>query len=58
MTDAPPEIAELVRSRRMALSSAERSRIGVEMFRAVRRVVLASLPAGLTEIERKRRLFE
>lgn len=58
MTDTPPEIAELVRTRLMALSGAERFRMGVESFEAVRRMVLASLPAGLTETERKRRLFE
>ncbi len=42
----------------MALSGAERFRMGVEMFDAARRMVLASLPAGLTETERKRRFFD
>jgi hypothetical protein len=32
--------------------------MGAEMFEAARRMVLASLPADLTESERKRRLFE
>ena len=58
MTDTSPEVAELVRSRLMALSGAERFRMGVEMFDAARRMVLASLPASLNESERKRRLFE
>ena len=58
MTDTSPEVAEMVRARLMALSGAERFRMGVQMFDAARRMVLASLPAGLTEIERKRRLFE
>ena len=58
MTDTPPEIAEMVRARLMAHSGAERFRMGVEMFEAARRMVLASLPADLTETERKRRLFE
>ena len=58
MTDTSPEIAEMVRVRLMALSGAERFRMGVQMFDAARRMVLASLPAGLTETERKRRLFE
>ena len=57
MTDTPPEIAEMVRVRLMALSGAERMRMGAESFEAVRRMVLASLPPGLTETERKRRLF-
>ena len=58
MTDTSPEIAEMVRARLMARSGAERFRMGVDMFEAARRMVLASLPADLTEIERKRRLFE
>jgi len=58
MTDTPPEIAEMVRARLLARSGAERFRMGVEMFEAARRMVLASLPAGLTETERRRRLFE
>ncbi|MEI9863701.1 MAG: hypothetical protein WDN00_03910 [Limisphaerales bacterium] len=58
MTDTTPEIAEMVRARLMALSGAERFRMGVEMFDAARRMVLASLPADLTESERKRCLFE
>ncbi len=58
MTDTSPEIAELVRARLMALSGAERFRMGVEMFEAARRMVLASLPADLSETDRKKRLFE
>ena len=58
MTDTSPEVAERVRERLMALSGAERFRMGVEMFDAARRMVLASLPADLTDAERKRRLFE
>jgi len=57
MTDTPPEIAGMVRVRLMALSGAERLRMGAEMFEAARRMALASLPPGLTETERKRRLF-
>ena len=58
MTDTPPEIAEMVRARLMAMSGAERFRMGVEMFEAARRMVLASLPANLSESERRSRLFE
>ena len=58
MTDTPPEIAEMVRARLMARSGAERFRMGAEMFEAARRMVLASLPADLSETERRRRLFE
>ena len=58
MTDTSPEIAEMVRARLMALSGAERFRMGAQMFDAARRMVLASLPADLPEDERKRLLFE
>ena len=58
MTDTSPEIAKLVRDRLMAFSGAERFRMGAQMFDAARRMVLASLPGDLSEIERKRRLFE
>jgi len=57
MTDTPSEIAEMVRVRLIALSGAERFRMGAQSFEAARRMVLASLPPGLTETERKRRLF-
>jgi hypothetical protein len=56
-TDTSPEVAEMVRVRLMALSGAERFRMGAQMFDTARRMVLASLPPGLTEIERKRLLF-
>ena len=58
MTDTAPEIAEMVRVRLMALTGAERFRMGTQMFDAARRMVLASLPAGLSETEHKRLLFE
>jgi hypothetical protein len=58
MNDTPPEIAEMVRARLMERTGAERFRMGVEMFEAARRMVLASLPADLSEAERKRLLFE
>jgi hypothetical protein len=58
MTDTPPQVARVVRERLMALSGAERFIMGAQMFEAARRMVLASFPPGLTETERKRRLFE
>ena len=58
MNDTAPEIAEMVRARLMALSGAERFRMGVQMFDAARRMVLASLPSDLTESERNRLLFQ
>jgi hypothetical protein len=58
MNDTSPEIAAMVQERLMQKSGAERFRMGVEMFEAARRMVLASMPAGLSEEELKRRLFE
>ena len=58
MTDTPREVAERVRAQLMARSGAERFRMGVEMFEAARRMVLASLPAELSDAERKCLLFE
>jgi hypothetical protein len=58
MTDTPPEIAELVRQRLMTRSAEERFLMGVRMFDAARAMVLASLPAGLSPEELKRRLFQ
>ena len=58
MNDTAPEIEAMVRTRMMACSGAERFLMGVRMFDAARSMVLASLPPGLTEEERKRRLFQ
>ena len=58
MTDTSPEIAQMVHDRLMAMSGSERLRLGVRSFDVARRMVLASLPAGLSELERKRRLFQ
>ena len=58
MNDTPPEVKQMVRDRLMALSGEERFCMGSRMFDAARRMVLASFPDGLTETDRKRRLFE
>lgn len=58
MTDTPPEIAAMVRRRLMARSGAERFIMGSRMFDAARAMVLASLPANLSEAERRARLFQ
>ena len=58
MTDTPPEIAEIVRSKLMARSGTERFIMGARMFDAARRMALASLPANLPPLALKQRLFE
>jgi hypothetical protein len=58
MTDTTREVADMVRAHLMAKSGAERFRMGVEMFEAARRMVLASLPTDLSDTDRKCLLFE
>jgi hypothetical protein len=58
MTDTPPEIAAMVRERIMARSMEERFMMGIRSFDAMRDMVLASLPPGLSELELKRQLFQ
>jgi hypothetical protein len=58
MTDTPPEIAEMIRQRLMARSGEERFMMGVASFEAMREIVLASLPEGLSPAEQKRQLYQ
>jgi hypothetical protein len=58
VNDTSPEVERMVREQLMARSGAERFRMGVEMFEAARRMVLASFPTDLSPGERKRRLYE
>ncbi|HTG43673.1 MAG TPA: hypothetical protein VK633_03995 [Verrucomicrobiae bacterium] len=58
MTDTPPEIAEMIHARIMALSGSERFLMGVRMHEAARAMALASFPPGLTEAETRSLLFE
>jgi len=58
MDDTAPEVKELYRALLMKLSGEERFIRGALMFDAVRDVVLASFPEGLTPAERRRRLYE
>ena len=58
MNDTPKEIAEFMRCKLMALSGAERVLMGSRMFDSARAILLASLPAGISELERKRQLCE
>ena len=58
MNDTSPEVAELVRRRLLERSGAERVLMGSRMFDVAKTMILASFPAGLTEIEIKARLCE
>jgi hypothetical protein len=58
MNDTSPEIAAMVHARMMAKTGAERFLMGIRMHEAARRMVMASFPAGITDAERKKLLFE
>jgi hypothetical protein len=53
MTDTTPDAARLYRELLMAKSADERFRMGLSMCESARAIVLASLPAGLSAIERR-----
>lgn len=56
MNDTPREVAQMVREKMMARTGAERLTMGSRMFEVARIMVLASFPAGLSEVEVRRRL--
>src|SRR4051812_23059043 len=56
--DFSPEENRREFERIMALSGRERSAMGLSMLAAEKESILAAMPAGLTEAERKRRLYE
>lgn len=58
MNDTDPQIAELVRSRLLERSGAERILMGSRMFDVAKTMILASFPEGLSQIEIKSRLCE
>jgi len=57
MNDTPPEIEKVVRERLMARSGEERFIMGVKMFDAARRMVLASMEGDRSSLEFKRRYY-
>jgi hypothetical protein len=57
MTDTSPEVAAMIHDRIMSLTGSERFLMGIRMCEAARRMLLASLPQGLSEGERRRLQF-
>lgn len=55
--DTPPPLRKRFREMMLARSPAERMRMCSEMFDSARAIVLASLPAGMPEGERRAALF-
>ena len=58
MNDTSPNIAAIFREHLLSRPGAERVVMGSRMFDVARTIALASFPAGLTEIETKRRLCQ
>jgi hypothetical protein len=58
MKDTTPEIEALLRTRYLAMTPTERVVIAAQMFETARAMVLASLPAGLSPEQTRRRLCE
>jgi len=56
MNDTDPKTAQLVRQRLLQRSGAERVKMGSQMFDLAKAMILASFPAGLSDIEIKGRL--
>ena len=57
MDDTPEAVKELYRSMLMARTPSERARMASDMHAVAKRIVLSSLPKGLSEGERMRQLF-
>ncbi|MFM9972406.1 MAG: hypothetical protein ACKVQK_28830 [Burkholderiales bacterium] len=58
MRDTSPEFQKFVDEQYRRLTPGERVRLCTEMFDAARTLVESSLPPGLDEYERKRRITE
>lgn len=54
MNDTAPEVSDYLRKRYAAMSPEQRFLIGIRMFDTARALVEASIPAGLSEYERRR----
>ena len=58
MNDTNPDISAYVRKRYMEMDGEQRFLIGLQMFETARKIVLSSLPEGLSEHDRRRLLCE
>ena len=56
MTDTTPEIETLLRQRYAAMTGTGRALMALQMFETAQRIVLSSLPPGLSDSERRREL--
>ena len=58
MNDTHPEIEIMLREKYMQMTGAERVLIGARMYDTARAIVLSSLPKNISELERRRLLYE
>jgi hypothetical protein len=56
VTDTSPAIEAVLRERYAALSGTERALMALQMFETAQRIVLSSLPPGLSDVDRRREL--
>jgi hypothetical protein len=58
MNDTAPDIEKIVRDRYLQMTGEQRFLIGIQMFETARAIALSSLPQGLSEKEKRRRMCE
>jgi len=58
MNDTSPEVEKWLREQVMSRSITERFRMGAELFDLARRMMIASFPSGLSELEKRRMIYE
>jgi hypothetical protein len=56
--DTSPEANKIMFDRIMAMTPAQRLEMGCSMLATAKELILAGMPAGLTESQRRRRLYE
>jgi len=56
VNDTAPAVEALLRERFAALSGSQRALMALQMFETAQRIVLSSLPPGLSERARRREL--
>ena len=56
MNDTTPAIDAMLHKRFAALTGSQRALMALQMFETAQRIVLSSLPSGLSEQERRREL--
>ena len=56
--DTPPEFEKMWHKRWLQKTPQERAKFGFSLFSSARKVILASMPPGLSEQDQKRYIYE